>query len=435
MMEQAVDSVSEDGIGCTSQLEHALHVESQAMCLEMMRELVTSESSLRDDYAREAAERNGGRHEKHVFCLFGDLGPIPRTYYWKKESVEGNVVKTGHYPWDERMGLLRQYTPALVGEVLRLSAIHNYEEASAEFSRTHGFSLSADAIRDIALDSAEDAARFHALSESVEEDMRQNLVYVLGDGTGISMFKRHLEGVRGKNGEAKTREVKLAAFFTGRMRFGKPWRNEDSTTYVATTARWEDFGRMARREFDRRFPHKPVTTVFLTDGGKWLRSVHDNFFPFAVMILDLFHALEHLREIMKLLGLKEDTDAWRDTFRKWRRSIRDGKIKSVIRKIRSMETAKNRDAVEKKLNYYIENMDRMHYDEYTDNRWFVGSGVVESGCKCVVQQRLDLSGMHWSVKGAEAVLPIRSLYKSGRLDEYLNWRVRNLDQVAFTRAA
>jgi len=52
-----------------------------------------------------------------------------------------------------------------------------------------------------------------------------------------------------------------------------------------------------------------------------------------------------------------------------------------------------------------------------------------------VQQRFDLSGMHWSVKGAEAVLPIRTLYKSGRLDEYLNWRVRNLDQVACSLAA
>ena len=61
-------------------------------------------------------------------------------------------------------------------------------------------------------------------------------------------------------------------------------------------------------------------------------------------------------------------------------------------------------------------------------------GVVESGCKCVVQQRLDLSGMHWSLQGAEALLPIRALYKSGRLDEFNNWRVRDLKQVAFIAA-
>ena len=78
--------------------------------------------------------------------------------------------------------------------------------------------------------------------------------------------------------------------------------------------------------------------------------------------------------------------------------------------------------------------DRMKYDEYILNGWFIGSGVVESACKCVVQQRLDRSGMHWSVRGAEALLPIRTLYKSGRLDELHNWRVRDLKQVAFDAA-
>ena len=42
--------------------------------------------------------------------------------------------------------------------------------------------------------------------------------------------------------------------------------------------------------------------------------------------------------------------------------------------------------------------------------------------------------MHWSLQGAEALLPIRALYKSGRLDEFHNWRVRDLEQVAFRAA-
>ena len=86
------------------------------------------------------------------------------------------------------------------------------------------------------------------------------------------------------------------------MRKGKPWRDKDSTTYIATTERWEEYGRMARREFDRRFPLVPDKTIFLTDGGKWLRSVHDSFFPFATMILDIYHALEHLKGIMVRVG-------------------------------------------------------------------------------------------------------------------------------------
>ena len=90
--------------------------------------------------------------------------------------------------------------------------------------------------------------------------------------------------------------------------------------------------------------------------------------------------------------------------------------------------------VDRELRYFRDNFDRMKYDEYILNGWFIGSGVVESACKCVVQQRLDLSGMHWSLKGAEALLPIRALYKSGRLDELHNWRVKDLRQVAFDAA-
>ena len=403
------------------------------MCREIMEALLTSESATRDTYDREKGERHGGVHEKDVVTLFGPVGPVPRTYFHRK-GADG--ARCGHYPWDERMGLMGQYTPAVVSEVLRLAAIHNYEEAAQEFENAHGWRLSPDAMRGIVLDSSDDAAKFHQLCEAVRQETRAGLAYILGDGTGISMFRKYLKGIKGKDGkEAKTREVKLAAFFTGSPRKGKPCRDEDSTTYVATAARWEDFGRMARREFDRRFPLVPDKTIFLTDGGKWLRSVHDNFFPFATMILDIYHALEHLKEIMKLLGLREKTEEWTEHFRKWKRMFKDGRVEAVVKEAEKMaDGGKNVAEVDKKLEYYRDNYDRMKYDEYILNGWFIGSGVVESGCKCVVQQRLDLSGMHWSLQGAEALLPIRALYKSGRLDEFHNWRVRNLKQVAFRAA-
>ena len=403
------------------------------MCRELMEALLTSEAATRSDGERKPGERHGGVHGKRVATLFGPVGPVPRAYLHRK-GADG--ARHGHYPWDERMGLLGRYTPAVVSEVLRLAAMHSYEEAAQEFGNAHGWRLSPDAMRGIVLDSSDDAAKFRQLCDAVRQGARTGLAYVLGDGTGISMFRKYLKGIKGRDGkEAKTREVKLAALFTGSTRKGKPCRDEDSTTYVATAARWEDFGRMARREFDRRFPLAPERTIFLTDGGKWLRSVHDTFFPFATMVLDIYHALEHLREIMKLLGLKEKTGEWTARFRRWKRMIKAGRVKSVVREAEKMASAgKNAAEVDRKLQYYRDNYDRMKYGEYILNGWFIGSGVVESGCKCVVQQRLDLSGMHWSLQGAEALLPIRALYKSGRLDEFHNWRVRDLEQVAFRAA-
>lgn len=427
-METAADSVASDGIGCTSQLEHALHSGLMQMGLELMTALLTSDLALEDNYEKSAGERNGGRHAKTVTTVFGDVRIPARTYYHKTSS--------GHFPWDDRMGLCGSYTPAVIADALRLASIHNYEEAAQEFARSHAFPISPDAIRDIVIANATKARLFLDLDASTADTRRADRAYILGDGTGISMFGKYLEGVKGKDGgRAKTREVKLGAIFTGSVKKGEPHRDEDSTTYVATTMRWREFGAGLRKEFDRRFPTKPAQTIFLTDGGKWLRSIRDNFFPFATMVLDLFHALDHLKGILALLGFKEGSDEFKAQFGKWRRSIKAGRIKSVVRKIEELETEKNRAELEKKLQYYRDNFDRMNYGEYSEKFWFVGSGVVESGCKCVVQQRMDNSGMHWSIDGAEALLMIRAMYKSGRLDEYTNWLVKDLDQVVFRAVA
>ena len=72
----------------------------------------------------------------------------------------------------------------------------------------------------------------------------------------------------------------------------------------------------------------------------------------------------------------------------------------------------------------------MKYDEYRANGWFYGSGAMESGCKCVVGQRFKQSGMIWSLGGSKALLAIRTLYKSNRLEEFFNHLVADLPQLS-----
>ena len=61
------------------------------------------------------------------------------------------------------------------------------------------------------------------------------------------------------------------------------------------------------------------------------------------------------------------------------------------------------------FNYYRQNQDRMKYDIYSANGWFIGSGVIESGCKTIVCQRFKQSGMIWSLNGVKSLLPLRTL--------------------------
>ena len=88
----------------------------------------------------------------------------------------------------------------------------------------------------------------------------------------------------------------------------------------------------------------------------------------------------------------------------------------------------------KALRYFRENVDRMRYNEYIKAGLFIGSGPVESGCKTVLGARLKQSGMFWSVRGAKGMIPLRTLEKSGRLEEFFNYRLRHLRQVVCVAA-
>ena len=96
----------------------------------------------------------------------------------------------------------------------------------------------------------------------------------MADGTGIPLRKECLKGAKGKDGRAKTREVKAAAIFRASTTSdNEPHRDIGTTSYVATTHRTEKFGKLVRAEFDRRFGQVPETTLYITDGSKWLQTV------------------------------------------------------------------------------------------------------------------------------------------------------------------
>lgn len=396
------------------------------ICRKLLSAILQSEAA-KAQYTPKPGERNAGTKSIEVVSMFGSVGKISRTYYYDKNNHRG------HYPWDERMGLVGRYTPALVEEVARAAQSGPYEKAASEFSRKHHFELSGDTMRSVVEKLRADLTSFVKMSDlgTKEDDKCEiDVVYVLADGTGLPFRRNALKGVKGKNGKAKTREVKLGVVFIGGVDSdGKPFRLQDTTTYVATTHRWGKFKKLLRAEFDRRFGRMPKRVVFLSDGGKWLKSVQLNDFPFATAILDFYHATEHLEPILVALGFKKGTEKYREKFRYYCKRIKAGKIESVIRSATDACPKSKWTDMRKALRYFKENADRMHYDKYIANGLFIGSGPVESGCKIVLGARLKQSGMFWSLKGAKGMIPLRTLEKSGRLEEFFNYRTRHLRQV------
>ena len=66
------------------------------------------------------------------------------------------------------------------------------------------------------------------------------------------------------------------------------------------------------------------------------------------------------------------------------------------------------------MNYFKDNAKRMQYKYFKGKGYFVGSGVIEAGCKNVIGKRLKQSGMHWSVRGANAIIALRCSILSGK---------------------
>ena len=61
------------------------------------------------------------------------------------------------------------------------------------------------------------------------------------------------------------------------------------------------------------------------------------------------------------------------------------------------------EAVEKELGYFVRNVARMQYGTFRSRGFFIGSGVIEAGCKTIIGARCNQSGMFWGVSGAENI--------------------------------
>ena len=237
------------------------------------------------------------------------------------------------------------------------------------------------------------------------------MLYGAIDGTGVTTTARETAGREGKgeDGRARTREVKLAVFFTQNDvdEDGYPVRDPGSCSYIATFEPAAVFGGMVKAEGIRRGADHVRQLTILGDGAAWIWGIAADKFPEATQIVDLFHAREHLNSLTRSLEfmLGDRKDQWLAARLE---DLDYGDIDGIEAAVRTypLEGVK-KDEVEKELGYFLNNAPRMRYRWFRSRGLFVGSGVVESGCKAVIGQRLKLSGMRWTVAGADAIATLR----------------------------
>jgi len=225
------------------------------------------------------------------------------------------------------------------------------------------------------------------------------------DGTGVPLTSKETTGREGKgeDSRARTREVKMAAFFTQDKvdDEGYPVRDRASSSYIATFEPAAAFQRLVRAEGIRRGADH-VRQPAIIGGAAWIWNLAAAAFPAATCIVDLCHAREHLHSLTRSLEfmLLDRTDEWLAARLE---DLDHGYIDGITAAVRNSPLqGVKKDEAEKEPGYFPNNAPRMRYHWFRSRGLFVGSGVVEAGGKAVIGQQLKRSGMHWTVNGADS---------------------------------
>ncbi len=384
-------------------------------------------------YQRKPGQQYKGRYPLQIQGLFGSF-ELVRDYYYHAGKKEG------HYPADAALGLEVAYTPALARLMCLEGADEtSYEKAEKHLEETGGISVPGRQIQRV-VQRVGVAAQAWQEREAQPGGNAAPILYVSADGTGVPMRQEELIGRAGQqeDGSAKTRLAYLGCVFTQHQTdpAGHPVRDYESTTYVSSFGSIEEFGPCLRQDALRRGLALALQVVLLIDGAEGLANMGRLCFPSATQIVDFYHALEHAGKVLvALLGSKEHP-AYKTRLGRWARRLLNDKVEQLIAQTRQECAGKAQaQAVEKELGYFVNNVARMQYGTFRAKGFFIGSGVIEAGCKTVIGARCKQSGMFWGEPGAENVLALRCIHSSRRLEEYwkdrLNTHAARNDSLTF----
>ena len=335
-----------------------------------------------------------------VLSIFGPL-TLRRDYYYPPGSQGG-------FPLDAALGLIDGCTPAAARMLCGTAAQLPYVESSQQLQELAGLKVEPSRLQRLV--GVVGAAKQECLTGLPAPDPQPaRQFYTCVDGTGVPMVRPELEGRagRGPEGQAKTREVKLAAFFTQTVTDleGRPLRDPGSTTYLASFACSDEFGPLARQAALERGMAQAAQVIYLGDGAAWVWEIARTCFACAVQILDYYHASQHVVALAK--AVYADPSAAQNWAVRWKALLYDSELDVVLAETRQASAGGPSADAQREIDYLENNRARMDYRRYRAQGWFIGSGVVEAGCKHVIGQRLKQSGMFWTEAGASAVLTLR----------------------------
>jgi hypothetical protein len=399
-------------------------------------------------------------HARRLNTVESLLGPLAlrRNYY------TGRNPSGGRAPLDQSLGVVEGCTPGLARLLCRAGALEPFEDASQSLREYGAIDIEGRRIQRLIQKLGPEFGRWNQSQPAPQALPKGTVFYVEADGTGVPVRRQETLGRQGKgeDGQAKTREIKVGVVFTqappekqtpvlqGRLGPAKilprvrpdqpqpappppppeqeparPSRVAGSTRYLTSPDPAPEFGHQLRDLARQQGMALAALVVFLGDGAAWVWELARVCFPFALLILDFFHAAEHVGLLTEILFGKDTPEAkqHREMWVHLLKNQEQGVDQVILLARQAMpQRGKVRRQAQKALAYFENNRDKMRYWEYQARGLFIGSGVVEAGCKSVLGQRLKQSGMFWNLSGAENILNIRCVLENDHFNQFWNKR-------------
>jgi hypothetical protein len=405
------------------------------------------------------------RHDRRYLSIFGEL-TIDRVAYGTREGQ-----KIERVPLDERLALPEgDFSYVLEDWGQRLCLKGSFAEAGQSLEMLLGLSVGVRALEQMNKVVAGHAPSFQDSLEPPPPSEEGPLMVITADGKGVPMRRPPQDEPRPHHRRTKGEKAnKKQMACVGAVYSIEPFvrKAEDIIDEVLrdkkARQRPEPQHKHVWAEMTREVEGEPPVTakeglfcrltdeltarnighdrpaVCLMDGERALWDAQRVYFPDAVGILDLFHVLERLWAVAHCFH-KEGSDEAKGFVEQRLRDLLQGRVGYVIGGLRRRLKAEKlsgqrRKVVRSALEYLGNNKAHMRYDEYLAAGYPIGSGVAEGACRHLVKDRMEQTGMRWTVEGAQAMLHVRALYLNNQWEEFHEHRVEREQARLYTRPA
>jgi hypothetical protein len=369
------------------------------------------------------------QREATIWSVFGKVA-YKRAYY------AGCRCGHGKAPVDDRYGIEPGKVTAGLANLVGLSGIDKaFEDGKKWLQSFLLFEVSENTIRAEteklgALQRQKDEELVQAMQDEVQLQKREcdqkqapERLYGSIDAAKVRIEPRDRQE-KAQAGRENWRDLKIGCWYQGEIvpkrersvrQKGKAEREGTvirarNKEYFCDIAPADEFGKLLWATGCSAGADHARVLIFVCDGAVWIWNLVDQYFPQAVQIVDWYHAEDHLKRVAdEAFPLPEQRHAWLTEITE---DLWQGRVERVIAACQDL--SKHSELARHAASYFSNNCERMRYADFRTAGYLIGSGVVESGCKQIVSQRLKLPGAQWILDGAILTAKARAAWLSGK---------------------